>query len=426
MFNLSSHQKRVVIGSWLGWSLDGYDMVLMLFVVSSISTLFFPSENVIVSMIAMFATYIITLIMRPFGGAIFGNFGDKYGRKNIMIITIIGFSVCTFATGLLPTWNSAGFLAPVLLIILRLLQGLFAGGEWGSGTAITMETVRDKYRGFFSGFLQSGFPMGFIIASVTFQFISYTYPGESFLETGWRIMFFTGIVPGLLALLIRLKMNESKMWLERSSQEKIKTPLTKLISEKKHRKNFFLVLIITTGLMYSYYASIGFVPTFFQHYMDIGKTETATVMIGGTITSFIGYIVVGMISQIIGRKKTLMIFAISSMVLVVPLSYGLVFSDTILERIVYVSLIVFLVTSSFGVIPAFVSERFPTEIRNSAAGFVFNGGLIVGSWAPIVSINLFAHSDLPIPLLLSFNILIGLSIILVGAKVNPDTKNNKL
>ncbi len=129
MLSLSRQQKVVALGSWLGWSLDGYDLVLMLLVIPSISQLFFPSDDPTFSLVAIFATYIITLIMRPFGGAFFGNLGDKFGRKKPMVITIMGFSLATFATGLLPTWQTAGVLAPALLVLLRFVQGFFAGGD---------------------------------------------------------------------------------------------------------------------------------------------------------------------------------------------------------------------------------------------------------------------------------------------------------
>ena len=109
-----------------GWALDGYDLVLMLFVILSVNQLFFVSNDPTLSLLATFATYIVALVMRPVGGAIFGNFGDKHGRKKGMIITIMGFSIITFLTGLLPTWQTVGILAPILLIILRFVQGLFA------------------------------------------------------------------------------------------------------------------------------------------------------------------------------------------------------------------------------------------------------------------------------------------------------------
>ena len=154
MLGLTKQQKTVVFGSWLGWSLDGYDLVLMLLVIPLISNLFFPLANPMFALIATFAAYVVTLIMRPFGGAFFGNFADKHGRKKTMIITIMGFSIATFATGLLPTWEMVGLLAPIFLIMLRFLQGFFAGGEWGSGAVITMETVTKKTEGYFQDFFK--------------------------------------------------------------------------------------------------------------------------------------------------------------------------------------------------------------------------------------------------------------------------------
>ena len=165
---ITKSQKAIIFGSWLGWSLDGYDLVLMLFIISSINQLFFPSKDPTLSLLAIFATYTVTLVMRPVGGALFGSFGDKHGRKKAMIITISGFSTATFLTGLLPTWQAVGILAPVLLILLRFAQGLFAGGEWASGAVITMETASKSMRGFLSGFVQSGYTFGFLIASIVF------------------------------------------------------------------------------------------------------------------------------------------------------------------------------------------------------------------------------------------------------------------
>ena len=184
---LTKQRKVIIIGSWLGWALDGYDLVLMLFVIASINQLFFPSNDPSLSLLSTFGTYVVTLIMRPVGGAFFGNFGDKHGRKKAMIITITGFSLITFLTGLLPTWQSVGLLAPILLIIIRFAQGFFAGGEWGSGTVISMESSPKPMRGLLSGFVQSGFTVGFLLASISFQLTQFAFPDDKFIEVGWRV-----------------------------------------------------------------------------------------------------------------------------------------------------------------------------------------------------------------------------------------------
>lgn len=424
MVSLTKEQKSIVFGSWLGWSLDGYDLVLMLLVIPLISILFFPAEDTTFSLLATFAAYVITLIMRPFGGAFFGNFGDTHGRRKAMIITIMGFSGATFATGLLPTWQMVGFMAPILLIGLRLMQGFFAGGEWGSGAVITMETVPKERRGILSGFLQSGFNFGFVIASVVFFVAVSMFPDEQFVEIGWRIMFFTGIIPGLVALFVRFRMNESHVWLAKQKQKKTeKSPLKKLLSSKDGRKRFFFSLILMTGLMYAYYTSIGFYPTFLQNYVEIEKSEVSILMIVGTTTSLFGQIFTGFLSQKIGRRKTIAFFAIAAMIVAIPTFYGLYNAESAYERITYTVVLIVVATTGFGPIPAFLSERFPTEVRNSASGFIYNGGLIFGSWAPLIAVTMLSKDTELIPILLGINVIIGSVIILIGAKINPETRD---
>lgn len=418
--------RTIILGSWLGWALDGYDLVLMLFVISSVSQLFFPAEDQKLSLLATFATYAITLVVRPLGGAFFGIIGDKVGRKRAMIITIMGFSVVTFATGLLPTWQAVGILAPLLLIVLRFSQGLFAGGEWGSGAVISMESVPKSSRGITSGFIQSGFPFGFLIASLTYWVVSVLYQNTAFIETGWRLMFFTGIIPSLLALVLRLKMNESEVWMEKVKQKSIeKTPLKKVISGI-HRKPFFMALIVTTGLMYAYYASIGFMPTLLSDYVHLDRSEIAIMMTAATFSSIAGYIFSGWISQKIGRIKTIGIFSALTVILSIPLMTGLYHASSISEKIVYNSVLVMIATSGFGPMPAFLSEKFPTQIRNTSAGFVFNSGLIIGAWAPLVAIELSSKINWSQPFVFGLNLMIGCVIVLIGLKFNPETKDTDL
>ncbi|MDH3656797.1 MAG: MFS transporter [Nitrosopumilus sp.] len=424
MTSLTRQQRSIVFGSWLGWSLDGYDLVLMLLVIPLISILFFPAEDPTFSLLATFTAYIITLIMRPFGGAFFGNFGDKHGRKKAMIITIMGFSGATFATGLLPTWQMVGVMAPILFVGLRFMQGFFAGGEWGSGAVITMETAPKEKRGILSGFLQSGFNFGFVIASVVFFGAISAFPEEQFVEIGWRVMFFTGLIPGLVALFVRFRMNESEVWLAKQKQKKTeKSPLKKLLASKDGRKRFIFSLILMTGLMYAYYTSIGFYPTFLQNYVEIEKSEVSVLMIIGTTTSLFGQIFTGYLSQKIGRKKTIAVFAIAAISLAIPAFYGLYNADSTFERALYTIVLIIVATTGFGPIPAFLSERFPTEVRNSASGFIYNGGLIFGSWAPLIAVTMLSKGTEWIPILLGINVIIGSVIILIGAKINPETRD---
>lgn len=420
--SLTVAQKKIAIGSFLGWSLDGYDIVLMLLVIPSISQLFFPSQDPVFSILATFASYTVTLIMRPLGSVIFGIYGDKFGRKKSMIITILGFSVATFAVGLLPTYAAVGVLAPILLIMVRLIQGIFAGGEWGSGAVLTIESIPKQKRGLLSGFLQSGFSFGFLLAAISFQIITIIFPGHLFEEFGWRILFFTGIIPGFVALFVRLSMDESPLWIKKNKENGLeKTPLRSIVFGI-HKKEFLLCAAIMTGLVYMYHGSISILPTYLEQFGNFQKEQIALVMIYATASSWVGMILTGWLSQKIGRKKSMLIFVFASMLISIPLASAIL--DNVYGLVLYVVVFAFVISTASGPIPAYFSERFPTQIRNSAAGFSYNAGLIFGSWSPLIA--LYLMSSVPkqmIPVALGINIIIGAIILIIPTLLSRETRD---
>jgi MFS family permease len=364
--------------------------------------------------------------MRPLGGAIFGIYGDKLGRKKAMVITIMGFSIATFSIGLLPTFVTIGILAPILLIVVRLVQGIFAGGEWGSGAVITMETVPKQKRGLYSGFLQSGFSFGFLLASIMFQIVTINFVGDAFDQWGWRVLFFTGIVPGLVALFVRLKMDESSLWTAAKETKLIeRSPLKKMLSDKKHRSAFFLCAFMMTGMVYMYHGSISILPTYLHQFGHFERVDIAGIMIYATIFSWIGMIFTGWLSQKIGRKRSILYFTIGGIVIAIPTAFGILTGNFL--TILFVIPYAFVVSTASGPVPALFSESFPTELRNSAAGFSYNAGLIFGSWSPLVSLSFMQlmPQDL-VPLALGLNIIIGAIIIIIPTILSRETKENEL
>jgi MHS family proline/betaine transporter-like MFS transporter len=424
--SLTTAQKKITVGSFLGWSLDGYDIVLMLLVIPSISQLFFPSDNPVFSIMATFASYTITLIMRPLGSVIFGIYGDKLGRKKAMMITILGFSIATFTIGLLPTYATIGIMAPILLVMIRLIQGIFAGGEWGSGAVITMESIPKQKRGIISGFLQSGFSFGFLLAAIAFEITTMMFPGHLFEEIGWRVLFFTGIIPGFVALFVRLSMSESPMWTEKNKSGTLeRSPLRAIILGKKYRKEFILCAAIMTGLVYMYHGSISILPTYLQQFGEFGKGDVGRIMIYATASSWIGMIITGWISQRVGRKKAMLVFVIISIVVSVPLADAILTKTSLV--FIYIVVFAFIVSTASGPVPAFFSERFPTQVRNSAAGFSYNAGLIFGSWSPLIALSLMSSVEKSlIPLALGANIIIGAIIVIVPTILSRETKDVEL
>ncbi len=422
MLSLTTSQKKIAIGSFLGWSLDGYDIVLMLLVIPSISQLFFPSKDPVFSILATFASYTVTLIMRPLGSVIFGIYGDKFGRKKSMIITILGFSVATFAVGLLPTYAVVGVFAPLLLIMVRLIQGIFAGGEWGSGAVLTIESIPKQKRGLLSGFLQSGFSFGFLLAAISFQIITLAFPGDMFGEIGWRILFFTGIIPGFVALFVRISMGESPLWVKKNKESGLeRTPLRSIVFGI-HKKEFLLCAAIMTGLVYMYHGSISILPTYLEQFGNFDKRQIALIMIYATASSWVGMILTGWLSQKIGRKKSMLVFVSASILVSIPLASAIL--ENVYGLVVYVVMFAFVISTASGPIPAYFSERFPTQIRNSAAGFSYNAGLLFGSWSPLIALSLMSYVPKQmIPVALGINIIIGAIIVIVPTLLSRETKD---
>ncbi|HSD04263.1 MAG TPA: MFS transporter [Nitrosopumilaceae archaeon] len=187
-----------------------------------------------------------------------------------------------------------------------------------------------------------------------------------------------------------------------------------------------MCVFVMTGLVYMYHGSVGFLPTLLQQFGHIDRIHVAPIMISATISSWLGMILTGWLSQKIGRKKSMILFAAGSIIFVIPLAYGILGGD-LMATILFVIIYAFIVSTASGPVPAFFSERFPTEVRNSAAGFAYNGGLIVGSWSPLIAVSLISLVKVEfIPIALGVNIMIGAIILLVGTLLNPETKDRDL
>ena len=190
---------NAIIASVLGWSLDLFDLFILLYVAPVIGTLFFPSTNATLSLAAVYASLAVTLLMRPIGSAVFGHYADVHGRKGAMMIAIVGVGVSTAAFGALPTIAQAGIAAPIMFLILRLVQGVFVGGVVASTHTIGTESVPAKWRGAMSGLVGGGGAgIGALLASFVFLITSSVFPGEAFAQWGWRFMFFSGLLSSLL------------------------------------------------------------------------------------------------------------------------------------------------------------------------------------------------------------------------------------
>lgn len=422
------HTLRAVVASCVGWSLDLYDLFILLFVAPIIGRLFFPSEHAMLSLAAVYASFGVTVLMRPLGSALFGSYADRKGRKAAMIASMIGVGVSTAAFGLLPTVASIGVAAPILFILLRLIQGVFVGGVVASTHTIGTESVAPRWRGAVSGLIGGGGAgLGALLASVVYWALSEIFPGEAFDEWGWRWMFFTGIISAVLGITIFSKLEESPMF-KKMQEAKARSkaaaaptahPVRTLFSGKF--RNVLLVnLLLTIGGGAGYYLTSGFLPTYLKVVTGTPATTAGFILMLASIGVIVASIAAGHLSTLIGRKKAFIWIGVVRLVLLPAIALLMPGVTDTLTLAVYV--IVFSMLGSIGYAPIliFLNERFPTAIRATGTGLSWNIGFAIGGIMPtFVSLSSPLPTDVPMSLALY---LAGISVIfLIGALVVPET-----
>jgi MFS family permease len=422
------HVLRAVVASCIGWSLDLYDLFILLFVAPVIGKLFFPSEHAMLSLAAVYASFGVTLLMRPLGSALFGSYADRKGRKRAMIASMVGVGLATAAFGLLPTVSTIGVAAPILFILLRLVQGVFVGGVVASTHTIGTESVAPRWRGAVSGLIGGGGAgLGALFASLAFYALSAAFPGAAFEEWGWRCMFFTGIISAVLGITIFSKLEESPMFKQlqeakaktKTRSKPVRSPLATLFSPE-YRKILLVNLLLTIGGGSGYYLTSGFLPTYLK---VVNKTPAETagfILMLASIGVIVASIATGHLSTFIGRKKTFIWVGVLRLALLPAMALLMPGVTDVVTLGLYV--VVFSALGSMGYAPIliFLNERFPTTIRATGTGLSWNIGFAIGGILPtFVSLASPTPSDIPHSLALFLG---GICLIfLIGALIVPET-----
>jgi len=349
----SSAQKHVVAASYLGWTLDAFDFFLLVFVIKDVAGEF----GTAVSSIALAVT--LTLALRPVGAFIFGRLADRFGRRPILMLDVALYSVLGFATAFAP--NLTAFL------MIRALFGVAMGGEWGIGASLTMETVKPEARGLVSGLLQSGYPSGYLIASVAFALL---YP-----HLGWRGMFMIGILPALLILYIRRSVPESPGWnRERTSAATILNVLA------RHWQLALYAILLMTAFNFFSHGTQDLYPTFLQKQHHFVPATVGTIAVLYNIGAILGGLSFGAFSQSFGRRRTMMLCALFAL----PAIWLWAFSETALLLAVGAFLVQFFVQGAWGVVPAHLNELSPPEARGTFPGTVYQLGNFIASYNAVL------------------------------------------
>jgi MFS transporter, SHS family, lactate transporter len=357
---LTPVQRNTFIACFLGWSLDAFDFFILTFCVSAIATQFQAKVSAVAEAI------FLTLAMRPVGAFLFGLMADRYGRRITLMVDIIAYSVFELASAFAPSLK--------VLLITRALFGIAMGGEWGVGAALAFETLPAEGRGFFSGLLQEGYAVGYLIAALTYRTLFPTF--------GWRGMFIVGALPAFLIIYIRSKVEESPAWLQgkvsRASGSHVGKDIMTYVGT-------FIFLVV---LMFSFnsfsHGTQDLYPTFLQKDHHFTPQTVGLIAIIANVGAILGGIFFGTWSEKIGRRKAIVIAAL----LAIPVIRLWAYSHTVPMLMLGGFLMQFMIQGAWGVIPAHLNELSPPEVRGTFPGFAYQLGNLLSSRNVVIQAKL--------------------------------------
>jgi MFS transporter, MHS family, shikimate and dehydroshikimate transport protein len=382
--------KRIVASSVIGTAVEWYDFLIYGTASALVfNKLFFPLVDPALGTIAAFGTYGVGYFARPLGAAIFGHFGDRVGRKAMLAMTIVIMGLGTFLVGLLPTYDQIGIAAPVLLVLLRMFQGIGLGGEWGGAVLMVVENAPARSRGLLGSMVQIGYPVGNLAAIGMFALLSQV-PESDFLAWAWRIPFLISIVLVGVGLYIRLQLKETPVFREIASKNEVaRLPLVEIMT--RHRRPFFTAV----GLKLSEisYAGIGgvFAISYVTGKLALPRSVILNAILLSAIVAFVVIPLFGWLSDRIGRKTMFYASSLFAMGFAFPMFWLFDTKDPLTITLTIVAAITFGQMVGFSVGAPWYSELFTAPLRYSGASLGFQiGAAISGGLTPFAAATFMA------------------------------------
>jgi MFS transporter, MHS family, shikimate and dehydroshikimate transport protein len=389
---VTSPGKRVVISSYVGSVIEWFDFFIYSVATASVfNVLFFPTETSGVGTLLALSTLAVGYVVRPLGGMIYGHFGDRVGRKKMLVSSILLMGIATVLIGMLPTYQQIGIFAPILLICLRILQGLAVAGEWGGALLMTVEHADNKRRGLWSSVIGMGQCSGLLLGTLVFGLIS-RLPQEDFLAWGWRLPFIGAAVLVLLGLWMRLGIEESPVFEAQRQREKVsaaKKPAASpmLDTLKSSKKQVAQTFLIVSG---PFIVSAIISPFSIAYSVDLGFARAAALDAASVAALFqiVGMFTGGYISDRIGRRPVFMVGAFAMAAGLYALLTLATSKDPHLLMVGF-GLAGLAHGFMFGPIGAFIAELFPTRNRFTGASLGYQlAGTLGGGFAPVIASSL--------------------------------------
>ncbi len=411
--NVTLRKMLPILGaSTIGTAIEWYDFFLYGFFSATIfNKLFFPNLDPVVGVLASFTTYYIGFIARPIGGAFFGRYGDRIGRKSTLVVTLLLMGIATCLMGLVPTYAQIGVFAPLLITILRFLQGAGVGGEWGGSVLLSLEYGDNRRRGFWASWPQTGVPIGLALAAIVVIIIQSLFPGASFREIGWRIPFFFSTVLIIVGLIIRLRILDTPAFTKLKEENRTaKSPL--LDAFRYHWKDIILTALLRSGEQAPFYLFTTFILSYGVTALKIPLNLLYTGIIVAAVISFVFMPTASYISDIIGRKRWFIIGSVVMALFAFPFFLLLQTRNPVIVVCTMAFAIGICHAALYGPEAAFISEHFGTKLRYSGASLGYQlASLTAGGPAPIIATLLVAryHSYVPIAIYIIIMALISIA-----------------
>ena len=397
----TSHVK-VATASLIGTAIEWYDFFLYGTAAALIfNKLFFPTFDPMVGTLLAFATYALGFVARPLGGLVFGHFGDTIGRKTMLYLTLLIMGVATAIIGLLPTYETAGIWAAILLVTCRLIQGFGLGGEWGGAVLMAVEHAPEDKKGFYGSWPQLGAPLGLVLGTLVFSIFSATMSDEQFLAWGWRLPFLFSIALVIVGLYIRFTLAESPEFQKvKDTKQEVKMPILEAI--RMYPKNILLAMgarFAENGFFYIYAT---FVLAYATQSLGMNKQDMLNgVLIGAAIETFT-IPAFGALSDRLGRRPIYIFGAVFSALMSFPLFMLL---STKNPQYAWIAIVLGLAVghaAMYGPQASFLSELFGTKVRYSGVSLGYNlASIFAGALSPLIATGLmtaYAPATWPISL----------------------------
>ncbi|MBQ1080917.1 MFS transporter [Nocardiopsis sp. B62] len=385
----SPHPARAAVAAFVGTTIEWFDFYIYATAASLVfATLFFPADiDPMVGLMASFATFSVGFFARPLGGLLFGHYGDRLGRKSALVITLLMMGVATFSVGLLPTYEQVGFLAPLLLVVLRFVQGIAVGGEWGGAVLMAVEHAPENRKTFYGAFAQLGNPAGALLATGSFGLIA-AWDTEILYDWGWRLPFLASVLLVVVGMVIRFKVEESPVFDAVQDDQPRGLPLGYAL------RTSWRTLLLGVGVLPVAVGGYYIVTTFLQAYgvTEVGISEQV-ILTGLSIAAFVELVVTLGVSWLGDRYGTVRVVTIGLVgvgVLALPQFLILETGSTLLIVLMLCVMRVAMATV-YGPIARVLAQMYPPQARYTSISIAYQtAGAIFGGLAPLACTALFA------------------------------------